>query len=104
MVKRIAALTAILATVAIVAAVAVQWYRTQTNEQTTPSDAAQAPYRVVGVWEGQVAVFLPDAVTPETVYDTPLAVLPAAERARLTAGVAVADSAALARLLEDYLS
>lgn len=102
--KRIAALTAILTAAAIVIAVTVQWYRTQTGAPTVPPAAAQTPYRVVGVWEGQVAVFLPEADTPETVYDTPLAVLPAAERERLTAGIEAADRAALARLLEDYLS
>ena len=104
MIKRVAALTAILAAITVVAASAVWWYRAQNGIETVPPEAAQAPYRVVSEWEGKVAVFLPDADAPETVFDTPTAVLPAEERERLQAGVAVADAAALRRLLEDYLS
>ena len=104
MVKRMAALTAVLAAISLVAMVTVQWYREQTGTPTVPPTAAGEAYRVVGVWEGYVAVFLPESETPETVYDTPLAVLPEEERERLTAGVTAADSASLSRLLEDYLS
>ncbi len=104
MVKRIAVITVILAMITVAAASAVWWYRAQNGIETVPPEAAQAPYRVVSTWEGKVAVFLPDAATPEEVFDTPIAVLPAAERERLEAGVAAEDPAALRRLLEDYLS
>ncbi len=79
-------------------------YRQIHATDTVPPSVSDAPYRVVGEWEGQVAVFLPDANIPETVYDTPVSALPAKERERLASGVAVTDEAALFRLLEDYLS
>ena len=61
-------------------------------------------YRVVGAWEGHVAVFLPDSELPESVYDTLLSGLPEEDRTRLQSGIAVPDSTSLKRLLEDYLS
>ncbi|MBQ9415194.1 MAG: hypothetical protein IJU16_08745 [Clostridia bacterium] len=71
------------------------------------SDAEQtaaAPYRVLGVWQEKIAVFLPDAAEPECVYDTPLSSLPAAEQERLRQGIAVEDRQQLRRLVEEYTS
>jgi len=60
-------------------------------------------YRIIGAWEGRVAVFLPQHSEPEQVYDTPLAVLPVEEQRRLEAGVAVENAVVLRERLEDYL-
>ncbi len=59
-------------------------------------------YRIVRAYEGKLAVFLPGADTPETVYDVRIAVLPPEEQERLQTGVEAADAAALASLIEDY--
>lgn len=70
------------------------------TDATQPAPAAA--YRIVRAYEGKLAVFLPGADTPETVYDVPVAVLPQEEQERLKAGVEAADAAALASLIEDY--
>ncbi len=68
-----------------------------------PSDAPLGrPYRIIGVWEGRLAVYLPQTDMPEIVYDTPIASLPEEEQQKLREGIAVADSEALAKCLEDY--
>ena len=71
----------------------------------TPTDTArEQPYRIIGIWEGRVAVYRPQTDTPETVYDTAVSSLPAEEQQKLREGVAVTDSATLAQRLEDYIS
>lgn len=60
------------------------------------------PLWVVGVWQGQVAVFRSGALTPETVLDMPVAALPEQDRDALEQGISVSDREALAALLEDY--
>ncbi len=59
-------------------------------------------YRVVGEYEGKLAIFLPGAETPETVYEVRIAGLPKDEQERLKAGIEAADEVALASLIEDY--
>ena len=66
------------------------------------NQAAAVPYRILGVWNGKVAVFLPDIAEPERVYDTPLLSLPTAEQERLQSGIPVENRQQLRRLLEDY--
>ncbi len=76
------------------------------SARNAPSLSAMPPettYRVVGAWQGRVAVFLPDADRPEHVYDTPLAVLPPEEQQRLTEGIPVLSAACLQECLEDYV-
>ena len=78
---------AVLTTAGCVAAwigLAVQTGRTPDTEQPGPAGmttAAQAVYRVLGVWQSS---------------------LPDAERERLRAGIAVSDRRELLALLEDY--
>lgn len=64
----------------------------------------ETAYRVVGEWDGQVAVFLPHSTVPERVYDTVLVSLPEEEQRRLKNGIEVENDEALRQLLEDYLS
>ncbi len=72
----------------------------------TPLPPQEAPsvYRVIGEWEGRVAVFLPQASSPEQVYDTWVSSLPDEDQRRLREGVTVGDTAELAARLEDYTS
>lgn len=105
--KRAVIVTAAALLTAAVIAVFVWVGKTPVPEDgTAPPDAAtpSQPYRIVGVWDGKVAVFLPLADTPETVYDTRVSTLPEEERQKLSAGIAAPDSDMLKRLLEDYLS
>lgn len=75
------------------------------GEDTSPTaPATDSIYRVIGEWEGHVAVFLPQTETPETVYDTLLVTLPDEAREQLQAGVEVTNYEMLKRRLEDYLS
>ena len=103
MTKRGMWITALAAT-AVVLSVAVWWWMDSRRQTPSPASPTPSVFRVIGEWEGQVAVFLPESDTPEHVYDTPVASLPAEERERLTAGVAVEDEEHLRRFLEDYLS
>ena len=59
---------------------------------------------IIGVWEGQLAVFEMGAPLPTQVYEVFVASLPFEEQVRLKAGVAVPDRPALAALIEDYTS
>lgn len=70
--------------------------------QATGMTAAAAVYRVVGVWEGKLAVFLPDAATPERVYETRVSALPEEEQARLMRGIVAENRRELLALLENY--
>lgn len=74
------------------------------SESAQPEIPQEQAYRIIGVWEGHVAVYIPQTDMPETVYDAAVSALPAEEQQRLAEGVEVADSEALARRLEDYLS
>jgi len=69
--------------------------------KTVPTTAV---YRVIRLWEGQVAVFDPHSNTPERLYDAAWRSLPTAEQQRLRDGIEVENEAALMRALEDYLS
>ncbi len=59
-------------------------------------------YRIIGEWEGKVAVYVPGTDMPETVYDTMVMSLPAEERQHLYDGIEVESREALALQLEDY--
>lgn len=71
---------------------------------TSPEEPPGRAYRIIGVWEGHVAVYLPQTDMPERVYDTAVNALPEAEQQKLREGIAVFDSETLAKRLEDYLS
>lgn len=88
----------------LIAALALTADRSSDPMGENKRDEASAPYRIVGSFQGHVAVFLPDAREPEQVYDTMVASLPAQEREKLETGISVANSRELKRLLEDYLS
>ena len=70
--------------------------------------SAQEPigraYRIIGVWEDHVAVYVPQTDLPERVYEARVSALPAEEQQKLREGIAVYDSEALAKALEDYVS
>ena len=59
---------------------------------------------MIGVWEGQLAVFEIGDPQPTQVYEVFVASLPFEEQVRLKAGVIVPDRPALAALIEDYTS
>ncbi len=74
------------------------------EQRQSTTDETEGAYRIVRNFQGHVAVFSPNEEEPEQVYDMMVALLPAPERERLEEGIPVADSRALKRLLEDYLS
>ena len=93
--------SAIAAAVLTVSFLLVYWSaRQRETAEIVPSESA---YRIIGVWQGRVAVFLPDASQPERVYDTPITVLPTEEQERLTNGIGVESAALLQERLEDYV-
>ena len=59
---------------------------------------------VLGVWEGKLARFWPDGLSPQEVYDVYVVSLPEEEQRRLEEGIPVYDDRTLAGLLEDYTS
>lgn len=71
---------------------------------TVSERSPTAVYRVVGEWQGCVAVFAPDADTPETVYDTAVSSLPPSVQEALKKGVEATDASTLKILLEELLS
>ncbi len=64
--------------------------------------SAPAVYRILGEWEGRLAIFFPGEPFPEQVYEVRLITLPQEEQERLSAGIPVESVAALSRYLEDY--
>lgn len=99
---RIWSITAVMVLLATLAGVTVSH-----PERSYPAPATEdepVVYRVIGEWEGKVAVFLPQTHIPETVYDTSVLTLPAEEQERLRNGIAVTSREMLKKRLEDYLS
>ena len=93
--------SALAAAVLTVSVLLIYWsVRQRETAQVLPSES---PYRIIGVWQGRVAVFLPDVSEPELVYDTPIAVLPTEEQEQLTDGIPVETAALLQERLEDYV-
>ncbi|HIW72929.1 MAG TPA: hypothetical protein H9684_01260 [Firmicutes bacterium] len=67
--------------------------------------SAQTPMLcVLGEWEGKLAVFSPNGISPDEVYDVYISTLPEEEQRRLEEGIPVYDEKTLAGLLEDYTS
>lgn len=74
-----------------------------TDEPPTDDPTGRA-YRIIGVFEDRVAVYLPQTDIPERVYDARVSSLPTEEQQKLYEGIAVYDSHTLAKVLEDYVS
>ena len=58
----------------------------------------------LGVYRGYLALFVGAAEAPAETYDVMVRTLPDADRARLIAGIPVANEAELRSLLEDFTS
>ncbi len=74
------------------------------GEEAEPPEPIGRAYRIIGVWEDRVAVYVPQTDLPERVYEARVSALPADEQQKLREGIAVYDSEALAKALEDYVS
>ncbi|MBR5134581.1 MAG: hypothetical protein IKV35_03170 [Clostridia bacterium] len=77
---------------------------TTTSPRRSTAVETREPYRIIGEWDGKVAVFLPKEKTPESVYDARVRSFPDDEQRKLRDGIEAADEDSLRRLLEDYLS
>jgi hypothetical protein len=76
-----------------------------TSTQTSSIAATETSVtRILGQWEGQLALFYNGNTTPDKVYEVYLVSLPEEEQQRLKAGIPIKDDTALAKLLEDYTS
>lgn len=73
-------------------------------DEPSDEDPVGRAYRIIGVWEDHVAVYLPQTDMPERVYEARVSALPAEEQQKLREGIAVYTGEALAKQLEDYLS
>ena len=62
------------------------------------------PSRVLGVWEGKLALYLGVNPVPDEVFDVFITTLPEEEQERLRAGIPITSDTELALLLEDYTS
>ncbi|MBR5485083.1 MAG: hypothetical protein IKV41_01060 [Oscillospiraceae bacterium] len=69
----------------------------------TPKEAEKYEY-IIAEYEGKLAVFLPNRVTPKKVFDIYVSTLPQKDREDLAKGVGAADYTQLLSLLEDYSS
>ena len=76
---------------------------TRVTEETTPREPLGKVYRIIGVYEDHVAVYVPQTDLPERVYEARVSVLPEEEQQKLREGIAVYNSEALAKALEDYV-
>jgi len=69
-------------------------------EESTPPAAR----RLLGIWEGKLALFTEGRESPDEVYDVYVQTLPKEEQDRLRQGIAVGSEEELAGWLEDYTS
>ena len=62
------------------------------------------PSRILGVWEGKLALYLGVNPVPDEVFDVYITTLPEEEQERLHAGIPITNDTELALLLQDYTS
>ncbi len=60
--------------------------------------------RLLGVWDGKLALFTEGRDNPDEVYDVYIQTLPEEEQARLRQGIVIQSEEELASWLEDYTS
>ncbi len=101
--KSIAAVAAVTILV-VTAALCFQPTTVDSPAADDPTAVTATPYRIIGEWQGRVAVFSAGEETPEQVYDTAVSSLPKSEQERLKKGVEATDASTLKLLLENYLS
>lgn len=93
---------AVIAAAAILCLAAVVLRSVETPAKERTAAPPETVYRIIGEWEGKVAVYVPGTDMPETVYDTMVMSLPEEERQHLYNGIEVSSREALALRLEDY--
>ena len=71
-------------------------------EEESKAESRESPLWLVMEYNGKVAVFSPGSVTPVQILETPVAVLPEADRQMLTEGIRAWSDEELQTLLEDY--
>lgn len=77
------------------------WLDRPADSPPSPTAATETE-RYLGIWEGKLALFETERLSPVQVYDIWIAALPAAEQQRLAEGVPVGDEHTLSALLTDY--
>lgn len=99
-----------LLSIILIVCMALWGFRSRPEEPAPASSVTEqtilptAVARVLGEWNGKLALFVGGNPVPDEVFDVYLVSLPEEEQERLTAGIPVADETELARLLEDYTS
>ena len=78
-----------------------QQQQSQMEPQQTVEPEAQHMYEM-GIWEGQVAVFLAGTNVPMRITEMPVTSLPTADQQALKDRIPVYDAQELASFLEDY--
>ena len=78
-----------------------QQQQSQMEPQQTAEPEAQHMYEM-GIWEGQVAVFLAGTNVPMRITEMPVTSLPTADQQALKDRIPVYDAQELASFLEDY--
>ena len=82
-------------------------YRRPVSSSSSVSAEESAPpaaRRLLGIWEGKLALFTEGRESPDEVYDVYVQTLPKEEQDRLRQGIAVGSEEELAGWLEDYTS
>ena len=74
------------------------------SQSSAFSGESAAEQMRLGVYRGYLALFVGAEETPAETYDVMVRTLPEADRARLIAGISVANEAELKRLIEDFTS
>ena len=77
---------------------------TRNTGRITGLSAPPAARRLLGIWEGNLALFTEGRESPDEVYDVYVQTLPKEEQDRLRQGIAVGSEEELAGWLEDYTS
>ena len=76
--------------------------QTPAASQPAPEPEPEKHMYEMGIWEGKVAVFLPDTDVPMRITEMPVTSLPQADQQALRERIPVYDAEALASYLEDF--
>lgn len=80
--------------------------RPASSTVSDPAEESAAVFvqRLLGVWEGKLALFTEGRDNPDEVYDVYIQTLPEEEQERLRKGIVIQNEEELAGWLEDYTS
>lgn len=93
-----------LITLGIAYAMPTEAGESQSVSESAPAQPAGKESYLLRAYEGKLAVFTEDLVTPDLIFDVYVRTLPEYDREQLERGIRAASYEELTKLVEDYIS